>query len=228
MTDYCCEHCGIDDSVTVSSSGIFKQTKSPYNESPVCPTCKSSTVVEKTIFLFDKGLKIFKKNKIKLDYQFIMDYGHANVTLFPSWEERENRRNDEDESSQTDIRLFIDHEILADDQVRMIGYIKDLIRKTSLEKDLKQNNMFIGLNTTIWGRPSTQIQLSSPSPDMIELRRPFIQCQYCKNTILLPPNPIDPKNTVAHPSKNIPSWEIPCYHCEKSNFIDPSLNVFSL
>ena len=117
----------------------------------------------------EKGLAIFEKNNVKLSYKFRLKYGTADATIFPNWKEREDeRRALEDEDSKTDINVFTDYETLSDDRLRIWNYIREIINKTNLELELKENDMFIGLRITICGNPSIPIQLSQSNIDYDE------------------------------------------------------------
>lgn len=117
----------------------------------------------------EKGLAIFEKNNVKLSYKFRLTYGTAHATIFPNWKERENDRQAlEDENSQTDIRAFVDYEILTKDRLQIWNYIREIINKTNLEAELKENDMFIGLHITICGNPSIPMQLSQSNLDYDE------------------------------------------------------------
>ena len=112
------------------------------------------------------GISLFEKNNVKMSYKFRMAYGSASATLFPTWQDRENQRSNE--NPQTDIRMFTDDEVMSLDRMHMINHIRKIVNKTNLENDLKENNLFFGLNIIISGMPSLPALLLQSDSDYDE------------------------------------------------------------
>ena len=110
------------------------------------------------------GVELFDKHNVSMSYKFRMDYGFASVTFFPNWKEREDERKEN--HSQTS--KFVDDEILSKHRVQIINHIREIVNKTTLEKELHENDMFFGIRIIISGNPSIPVQLSTSNLDYEE------------------------------------------------------------
>ncbi len=120
---------------------------------------------------FQDGLDLFAKYDVKFAYDFTLKYGDAHATILPTWEEREEKYNSlHPQNPQTDIRIFIDGEMIDEDRNRILKYIRDIINKTPLESELREKNMWFSFHLTIHGTPTNPIHILSISDDYIDFR----------------------------------------------------------
>ncbi len=120
---------------------------------------------------FQDGLDLFAKYNVDFAYDFILPYGDAHATILPTWEEREEKyESHHPKNPQSDIRIFIDGEIMEEDQKRIFQYISDIIDRTPLESELRKKNMWFSYHVTIHGTPSIPVKFTSIFEGYVDFR----------------------------------------------------------
>ena len=106
----------------------------------------------------DKGRELFEKYNIPMTFDFRMSYGTGMASLIISSKEREESRKEDD--SNKGSHSFPDYETINRDVIRMWKYIKDVIDKSEIKKELDENEIILRWHSNIWGSPSKPMPLS--------------------------------------------------------------------